>query len=57
MRKFELKRITAALRQMSPMQRKIVATELAALDAQPVAAGIDPDYRRAFLVGDVMNTS
>ena len=37
MRKFELKRITAALRQMSPIQRKIVATELAALDAQPAS--------------------
>ena len=37
MRKFELNRITAALRQMSPMQRKIVATELAALDAQPAS--------------------
>ena len=29
------RRVTAALRQMSLMQHKIVATELAALDAQP----------------------
>ncbi|MFZ1548440.1 MAG: IS1595 family transposase, partial [Candidatus Nitrotoga sp.] len=35
MRKPELKRMTAALRQLSPVQRKIVASELAALDAQP----------------------
>lgn len=40
MRKFELKRITSALRQMSPSQRKIVATELAALDAQPASTTI-----------------
>ena len=37
MRKFELKRITVALRQMSPAQRKVVATELAALDTQPAS--------------------
>ena len=37
MRKFELKRITIALRQMSPAQRKVVATELAALDTQPAS--------------------
>jgi transposase-like protein len=40
MRKPELKRITAALRQMTPVQRKIVAVELAALDAQPVTTVI-----------------
>ena len=40
MRKFELKRITAALRQLSPVQRKIVATELAALDAQPASTTV-----------------
>ena len=40
MRKFELKRITSALRQMSPSQRKIVATELEALDAQPASTTI-----------------
>jgi len=34
MRKLELKRITAALRQLTPDQRKSVAVELAALDAQ-----------------------
>lgn len=38
MRKFELKRITIALRQMSSAQRKVVATELAALDTQPASA-------------------
>lgn len=37
LKKLELKRITAALRPMSPIQRKIVATELAALDAQPAS--------------------
>jgi transposase-like protein len=40
MRKFQLKQITAALRQLSPTQRKIVATELAALDAQPASTAI-----------------
>ena len=40
MRKPELKRITAALRQMTPIQRKIVAVELATLDAQPAATVI-----------------
>ena len=37
MRKPELKRITAALRQLAPDQRKSVAAELAALDAQPAS--------------------
>ena len=37
MRKPELKRITAALRQLTPDQRKSVAAELAALDAQPAS--------------------
>ena len=37
MRKPELNRITAALRQLTPVQRKVVAAELAALDAQPVS--------------------
>ncbi|MEO6421175.1 MAG: IS1595 family transposase, partial [Candidatus Nitrotoga sp.] len=32
MRRLELKRITAALRQLTPNQRKSVAVELAALD-------------------------
>ena len=36
MRKPELKRITAALRQLTPDQYKSVAVELAALDAQPI---------------------
>src|ERR1039457_4133491 len=40
MRKPELNRITAALRQMTAVQRKIVAVELAALDAQPAATVI-----------------
>ena len=40
MRKPELKRMTAALRQLSPVQRKIVASELAALDAQPATTVI-----------------
>ena len=40
MRKPELKRITAMLRQLSPVQRKIVANELAALDAQPAVTVI-----------------
>lgn len=40
MRKPELNRITAALRQMTPIQRKAVAAELAALDAQPVSTEI-----------------
>ena len=39
MRKPELKRITAALRQLAPDQRKSVAAELAALDAQPASTG------------------
>ena len=34
MRKPELKRITAALRQLTPAQRKVVSAELASLDAQ-----------------------
>ena len=37
MRKPELKRITTALRQLTPDQRKRVAVELAALDAQPAS--------------------
>ncbi len=40
MRKLELKRITAALRQLTPDQRKSVAVELAALDAQPASTVI-----------------
>ncbi|MFZ1547050.1 MAG: hypothetical protein WAT12_08100, partial [Candidatus Nitrotoga sp.] len=36
----ELKRMAAALRQLSPVQRKIVASELAALDAQPATTVI-----------------
>ena len=40
MRKFELKRITIALRQMSPGQGKVVAAELAALDTQPASTAL-----------------
>lgn len=40
MRKLELKRITAALRQLTPDQRKRVAVELAALDAQSASTVI-----------------
>lgn len=40
MRKPELNRITAALRNLTPMQRRVVAAELAALDAQPVSTMI-----------------
>lgn len=40
MSKFELNRITAALRQLTPLQRKRVAAELAALDAQPASTRI-----------------
>lgn len=40
MRKLELKRITAALRQLTADQRKSVAVELAALDAQPASTVI-----------------
>lgn len=40
MRKFQCNRITAALRQLTPIQRKLVAAELAALDAQPAATSI-----------------
>lgn len=40
MRKFELKRITIALRQMSPAQRKVVTAELAALDTQPASTAL-----------------
>ena len=40
MRKSELNRITAALRDLTPVQRKIVAVELAALDAQPASTVI-----------------
>lgn len=37
MRRPELKRITVALRHLTPDQRKRIAVELAALDAQPVS--------------------
>ena len=37
MRKLELKRITAALRHLTPDQRKNIAVKLAALDAQPAS--------------------
>lgn len=40
MRTFELKKITAALRRLTPPQRKLVAVELALLDAQPASAAI-----------------
>lgn len=40
MRKFKLNQITAALRQLTPIQRKLVAVELASLDAQPVTTTI-----------------
>ena len=40
MRKPELNRITKALRNLTPMQRKVVAAELAALDAQPASTVI-----------------
>jgi transposase-like protein len=40
MRKAELNRITAALRKLTPEQRKRVAAELASLDAQPVSTVI-----------------
>jgi transposase-like protein len=40
MRKFELNRITAALRKLTPDQRKRVATVLASLDAQPISTTI-----------------
>lgn len=40
MRKFQLNQITAALRQLTPIQRKLVAVELASLDAQPVTTAI-----------------
>lgn len=40
MRKPELKRITAALRELTLEQRKMVAVELAALDAQPASTVI-----------------
>jgi len=40
MRKPELKRITAALRQLTPDQRKSVAVELAALDAQQASTAL-----------------
>lgn len=40
MKKFELKRITAALRHLTPIQRKVVATELAALDTRPASTAI-----------------
>ncbi|MFN3398636.1 MAG: IS1 family transposase, partial [Sulfurimicrobium sp.] len=40
MRKPELNRITAALRNMTPMQRRLVAAELASLDTQPVSTVI-----------------
>ena len=37
MRKTELKRITAALRQLTPAQRRVVSAELAELSAQPAS--------------------
>ena len=40
MRKFKLNRITAALRQMTMVERKAVAAELAAMDAQPASTAI-----------------
>ena len=40
MRKPELKRITDALRQLTPNQRKAVSAELAALDAQPASTAV-----------------
>lgn len=40
MRQFQLKQITAALRQLTPVQRKVVAAELASLDAQPTSTSI-----------------
>jgi hypothetical protein len=40
MKKPELNRMTAALRQLTPVQPKIVANELAALDAQPATTVI-----------------
>jgi len=40
MRKPELNRITAALRNLTPVQRRVVAAELAALDAQPASTVI-----------------
>ena len=40
MRNPELKRITAALRQLTPVQRKVVSAELASLDAQPASTVI-----------------
>ena len=54
MREFELKRITVALWQMSPAQRKVVATELAAVardigvehHAVNLSAGIRVDSAR-----------
>jgi transposase-like protein len=40
MRTFELKKITAALRRLTPPQRKLVAVELASLDAQPASVTV-----------------
>jgi transposase-like protein len=40
MRKAELNRITAALRKLTPDQRKRVGAELASLDAQPISTAI-----------------
>ena len=40
MRKPELKRITTALRQLTPVQRKVVSAELAELSAQPASTVI-----------------
>ena len=40
MRKRELKRITDALKQLIPTQRKAVSAELAALDAQPASTAV-----------------
>jgi hypothetical protein len=44
--KARVKRITAALRDLTPEQRKIVAVELAALDA--AGATLGSDYEKAF---------
>ena len=40
MRKPELKRITDALKQLTPIQRKAVSVELAAMDAQPASTAV-----------------
>lgn len=40
MRTFELKKITAALRRLTPPQRQLVSIELASLDARPASTAI-----------------